>query len=330
MLRIATRRSALARAQAFQTGQLLQVRTGEPFELVPLATTGDLHPDRAVGDFDTKGLFVDAIRAAVLDGDCDVAVHSFKDLPSDPVDGLVVAAVPPREDPRDVLVSRDGAVLSTLADTATVGTSSQRRRLQLLRARPGLSVLPLRGNLDTRLRRVADGELDAVVVAFAGLRRLYRPEAEGGVGALGLPLTAAPLEPGECLPAADEVDGAVRRRRAAEGDLRRAAQWATSPASRVLAPAPPRRRRTVAIDSRIAAPPASTTRAASSRPTASGAARGPRWDWRSTRRWIGSASAPASSSTCGSTSVASAPTGARQPPPSASRKARSARTAAWV
>lgn len=202
MLRIATRRSALARAQAFQTGQLLQVRTGEPFELVPLATTGDLHPDRAVGDFDTKGLFVDAIRAAVLDGDCDVAVHSFKDLPSDPVDGLAVAAVPPREDPRDVLVSRDGAVLSTLADTATVGTSSQRRRLQLLRARPGLSVLPLRGNLDTRLRRVADGELDAVVVAFAGLRRLYRPEAEGGVGALGLPLTAAPLEPGECLPAA--------------------------------------------------------------------------------------------------------------------------------
>lgn len=202
MLRIATRRSALARAQAFQTGELLRARSGEPFELVPLATTGDLHPDRAVGDFDTKGLFVDAIRAAVLDGDCDIAVHSYKDLPSEPVGGLVVAAVPPREDPRDLLVTRDGAVLATLADTATVGTSSQRRRLQLLRARPGLSILPLRGNLDTRLRRVADGELDAVVVAYAGLRRLYRPEAEGGAGALGLPLAAAPLEPGECLPAA--------------------------------------------------------------------------------------------------------------------------------
>jgi hydroxymethylbilane synthase len=195
MIRIATRRSALARAQAFQTGQLFTARTGEPFELVPMATTGDLHPERPVGAFETKGLFVDALRQALLDGDCDVAVHSYKDLPTEAVPGVVIGAVPPREDPRDLLVSRDGFTLATLPPTAIVGTSSQRRRLELLRSRPSLQVLPLRGNLDTRLRKVAEGEFDAVVVAFAGLRRLYASEP------LGLPLTAAPLEPGECLPA---------------------------------------------------------------------------------------------------------------------------------
>jgi hydroxymethylbilane synthase len=100
-----------------------------------------------------------------------------------------------------VLVSRDGHVLSTLPPIATVGTSSERRRLQLLRAKPALQVLPLRGNIDTRLRKVADGEFDAVVLAFAGLRRLYVPREQGGAGPLGLPLRAAPLEPGECLPA---------------------------------------------------------------------------------------------------------------------------------
>jgi hydroxymethylbilane synthase len=207
VLRIATRRSALAQAQAFQTGRLLARRTGAEFELVPLATTGDLHPDTAVGDFGVKGLFVDTIRQAVLDGDCDLAVHSFKDLPTEHCPGLVVGAVPPREDPRDILISRHGYALATLPALATVGTSSERRRLQLLRAKPSLQVLPVRGNLDTRLRKVGDGEFDAVVVAFAGLRRLYAPAEAGGVGALGLPLTAAPLEPGECLPAA--AQGAI-------------------------------------------------------------------------------------------------------------------------
>jgi hydroxymethylbilane synthase len=201
VLRIATRRSSLARAQAFQTGQLITARTGADFELVPMATTGDRHPDRAIGAFDSKGLFVDAIRQAVVDGDCDIAVHSFKDLPTDGPDELTLGAVPPRADPRDVLVTRDGYALSTLPGIATVGTSSERRRLQLLRSKPGLQVLPVRGNLDTRLRKVADGEFDAVVVAFAGLRRLYAPEHAGGVGTLDLPLKAAPLEPGECLSA---------------------------------------------------------------------------------------------------------------------------------
>ncbi len=201
MIRIATRRSALARAQAFQTGQLISRRTGEDFELVPMATAGDRDPLRPVGAFETKGLFVDALRDALLDGYCDIAVHSYKDLPTQAAPGITIGAVPPREDPRDVLITRGGDRLSTLAPTATVGTSSERRRLELLRSRPSLQVLPLRGNLDTRLRKVAEGEFDAVVVALAGLRRLYVPEELGGVGALGLPLAAVPLEPGECLPA---------------------------------------------------------------------------------------------------------------------------------
>jgi len=203
MIRIATRRSALARAQAFQTGQLISERTGEDFELVPLATTGDAYPHRPVGAFESKGLFVDALRDALLDGYCDIAVHSYKDLPTQGIPGIVIAAVPPREDPRDVLVTRVGepARLSTLAPTATVGTSSERRRVELLRSRPSLQVLPLRGNLDTRLRKVAECEFDAVVVAFAGLCRLYVPKEMGGVGRLELPLAAVPLEPGECLPA---------------------------------------------------------------------------------------------------------------------------------
>jgi len=120
------------------------------------------------------------------------------------VPGLALAAVPEREDPRDVLVSRAGHAFATLPPMATVGTSSERRKLQLLRVKPGLQVLPLRGNLDTRLRKVAGGEFDAVVIAMAGLRRLYVPPEAGGAGALDLPLTAAPLEPGEMLPAAGQ------------------------------------------------------------------------------------------------------------------------------
>lgn len=196
-MRVATRRSDLARAQATQAARLV---AGDAHELVPLASTGDLHPERAIADFNAKGLFVDAIREAVLAGDCDVAVHSYKDLPTEPVDGLVVGAVPPRQDPRDLLVTRDGLHLGSLPRLATVGTSSERRRVQLLRARPDLQVLPVRGNLPTRLGKVASGELDAVVVALAGLRRLYRDPAEGGIGALDLAVAGAPLEPGQCLP----------------------------------------------------------------------------------------------------------------------------------
>jgi hydroxymethylbilane synthase len=201
VIRIATRRSALATAQATQTGQRIAERTGQPVELVPMASTGDLHPERRIEAFDIKGLFVDRIREAVLTGECDVAVHSYKDVPTEPHPDLVVAAVPGREDPRDLLVTRDGRTFAALDAGAIIGTSSERRRLQLLRVKPGLQVLPLRGNLDTRLRKVAEGELDAVVVALAGLKRLYTDPERGGAGPLQLPLKAVPLEPGEMVPA---------------------------------------------------------------------------------------------------------------------------------
>jgi hydroxymethylbilane synthase len=210
VLRIATRRSALAKAQAYQFGLL--VAKPSDFELVALATSGDVARDVPVDQVDVKGMFVDTIRQAVLDGDCDLAVHSYKDLPTEPAPGLTIGAIPRREDPRDILISRDGYALSTLPATATVATSSQRRRLQLLRARPSLQVLGIRGNLDTRLRKVAEGEYDAVVVAYAGLRRLYSPPEVMGLGPLGLPLKAAPLEPGECLSAAAQGALAVECR----------------------------------------------------------------------------------------------------------------------
>jgi hydroxymethylbilane synthase len=190
--RVATRRSALARAQARQVADALHAATGRPAELVPLATTGDEHPDRAIEAFDTKGLFVDRTREAVLEGDCHLVVHSYKDLPTEPVPGLVIGAVPQRVDPRDALVSRAGWRLAEIPRDreVAIGTSSARRRAQLLHHRRDVLVQPLRGNLTTRLARVAEGDLDAIVVALAGLLRL-QPDVGG--------LVAVPLEHGEML-----------------------------------------------------------------------------------------------------------------------------------
>jgi len=156
-----------------------------------MSTTGDDNPDRAIESFDAKGLFVDKTRQAVLAGDCDFVVHSYKDLPTAPAPGLVIACIPARVDPRDVLVTRAGTRLADLPRNRVVhvGTSSARRRAQLLKARRDLQVQPLRGNLDTRLAKVVDGQLDAVVVAMAGLLRL----------GVDVPLKAIPLEHGECL-----------------------------------------------------------------------------------------------------------------------------------
>ena len=136
------------------------------------------------------GVFVAELRVRLLAGDVDLVVHSLKDLPTAPADGLVVAAIPPREDPRDALVSRDDRTLAELARGARVGTGSPRRAAQLRAARPDLDVRPLRGNVDTRLRKVSDGELDAVVVAAAGLARLGR-----------LAETSELLDPATMLPA---------------------------------------------------------------------------------------------------------------------------------
>lgn len=210
--RVATRRSALARAQAGQVADALAAATGRPAELVPLATTGDEHPDRAIESFDAKGLFVDGTRRAVLAGDCHLVVHSYKDLPTEPAPGLTIGAVPARVDPRDALITRAGWRLAELPRDRqiTIGTSSSRRRAQLARHRRDVLVQPLRGNLDTRVGKVADGTLDGVVVAIAGLLRL-RPHVPG--------VTVVPLEHGEVLHAAAQGALAIECRADDEATL---------------------------------------------------------------------------------------------------------------
>lgn len=190
-LRLGTRRSLLARTQSEHVAAALRERTGREVELVEVTTHGDVSrvPLTAMAAAGT-GVFVSALRDALLEGRVDLAVHSLKDLPTAPAEGLVVAAVPPREDPRDVLVARDGLRLSELPEGARVGTGSPRRAAQLRAARPDLQVVDVRGNVDTRLRLVSDGEVDAVVLARAGLVRLGRADEATEV-----------LEPATMLPA---------------------------------------------------------------------------------------------------------------------------------
>jgi hydroxymethylbilane synthase len=170
-LRIGTRASALARTQTRSVAAAL----GVPVEIVPIVTDGD-RSAAAVAELGGTGVFVSALRAALLTDEIDVAVHSYKDLPTAPAEGIVIAAVPAREDPRDALVAAGGRTLAELPTGAKVGTGSPRRTAQLRALGLGLEVVPVRGNVDTRLRKVADGELDAVVLALAGLRRLGRDD----------------------------------------------------------------------------------------------------------------------------------------------------------
>ena len=170
-LRLATRASDLALTQSRLVADALTRATGDDVELVRVTTRGDVDrsPLSVIGG---QGVFVAAVRRAVLDDEADVAVHSCKDLPTEPAPGLVMSAVGEREDVRDVLVARDGLDLADLPDGARVGTGSPRRALQLRALRPDLEVVDVRGNVPTRLRLVDDGEVDAVVLAAAGLRRL--------------------------------------------------------------------------------------------------------------------------------------------------------------
>src|SRR4051812_34185192 len=150
VVRVGTRASALALAQTTHVADALARLGGFEVQLVRVTT----HGDRLTGSLASiggTGVFVTALRDAVLDGRCDVAVHSLKDLPTGPAEGLVVGAVPEREDPSDVLVARDGGTLETLPAGARVGTGSPRRAAQLLAARPDLEVVDIRGNVDTRL-----------------------------------------------------------------------------------------------------------------------------------------------------------------------------------
>jgi len=170
-LRIGTRGSALALAQATAVASMLRAH-GHEVEVVPMRTEGDRLASARLAAVGGKGLFVREIEDALLARSIDVAVHSLKDLPAELPDGLVLAAFPPREDPRDVLVARRPGGLDAMPAGAVVGTSSPRRRALVLAARPDLAVEPLRGNVDTRLRKLESGECEATVLAAAGLKRL--------------------------------------------------------------------------------------------------------------------------------------------------------------
>ena len=187
MIRIGTRGSLLATTQAGTVRDALQA-LGHDAELVIISTEGDRSsaPIAEIG----VGVFTTALRDAIADERVDVAVHSYKDLPTAEDPRLVIAAVPPRADSRDALVARDGLVLGELPAGSVIGTSSVRRAAQLRALGLGLEIRPLRGNLDTRLNRVSSGDLDAVVVARAGLARIGR-----------LDVVTETLEPVQMLPA---------------------------------------------------------------------------------------------------------------------------------
>jgi len=172
-LRIGTRGSALAMAQSSTVAEALEA-AGHPTELVRVSTPGDrsMAPIAEIG----VGVFTSALREALASGEVDVAVHSYKDLPTEPDPRLSLAAVPVREDPRDALVARDGLSLGELPPGSVVGTGSPRRASQLQALGLGLEVRGIRGNVDTRVRKVTDGEMDAVVLARAGLARVGRLE----------------------------------------------------------------------------------------------------------------------------------------------------------
>jgi hydroxymethylbilane synthase len=174
-LRIGSRPSRLALAQAeIIRKSLARAVPGVTTEIVEIRTTGDKLTTASLAQVGGKGLFIRELEQALLDHRIDLAVHSMKDLPAVLAPEFRLAAVPPREDARDVLVARNGDSIDVLPKGTRLGTTSSRRRFQALRANPGLEVSPLRGNVDTRLQRVADGAFDAIIVAMAGLRRLGR------------------------------------------------------------------------------------------------------------------------------------------------------------
>ena len=179
-LTIATRESRLALWQAEHVRSLLQARLGTAVQLLGMTTLGDQILDRSLSKVGGKGLFVKELETALAEGHADLAVHSLKDVPMNLPEGFALAAVLEREDPRDALVSPRYGSLAALPQGARVGTSSLRRVAQLLAARPDLRIEPLRGNLDTRLRKLDEGHYDAIVLAAAGLMRLDLAERIAG------------------------------------------------------------------------------------------------------------------------------------------------------
>jgi hydroxymethylbilane synthase len=212
-LRIGTRRSRLALAQAGEVAERL-ARAGVESEVIPMATSGDRGAPVTSSTAGVKGLFVAEIVRALQDGEVDLAVHSAKDLPAADDEGVAVAAVPPRVDPSDLLVTRD----LTLREGAIVGTSSLRRRAQLLALRPELRLVEIRGNVDRRLRKLEDGEVDGVVLAAAGIARLGATPPSSEV----LPIVPAPGQ--GCLAVQTRADDVATWE---------AATWLDDPDSRV-------------------------------------------------------------------------------------------------
>ena len=203
-LRLGSRKSPMAITQSRQVADMITERTGRLVEIVGVTTLGDVSRAQLT-QIGGTGVFVGALREALLAGEVDLAVHSLKDLPAAPAAGIALAAVPPRDDPRDALIARDGVKLADLPAGASIGTGSLRRAAQLLALRPDVRCVPIRGNAGTRLQKVTDGELDAVVLACAGLTRI------GSAGAI-----TQVLEPDEMLPAPGQGSLAVECR---DGDL---------------------------------------------------------------------------------------------------------------
>jgi len=203
-LRLGTRGSQLALAQSRWVARRLEESwPGLEVELRVIRTSGDAIQEVPLHALGGKGLFVKEIEEALLRGEVDLAVHSLKDVPAEIPEGLRLSAFPPRADPRDLVITREGGGLSSLPPGARIGSSSLRRQFQLRALRPDLEVVPLRGNVDTRLRRLREGKVDGVVLARAGLERL------------GLDPGGEPLDPGEFIPAVGQGVLAVETR---EGD----------------------------------------------------------------------------------------------------------------
>ncbi|GAA4349299.1 hydroxymethylbilane synthase [Angustibacter luteus] len=199
-LRLGTRRSPLAMAQSGQVAAAITAATGSAVELVEVTTEGDVSREHLT-QIGGTGVFAAALRAALLAGEVDLAVHSLKDLPTTPEPGLTIAAVPVRSDARDVLVARDGLTLGELPAGSRLGTGSPRRAAQVLALGLGLELEPVRGNVDTRIGFVHDGVLDGVLLARAGLIRLDRADEATEV-----------LDPLQVLPAAGQGALAVECR----------------------------------------------------------------------------------------------------------------------
>lgn len=188
-LRLGSRRSPMAVAQSGDVARLITARTGRPVEIVGVTTFGDVSREHLT-QIGGTGVFVSALRESLLLGEVDFAVHSLKDLPTGAAPGIKLAAVPYRDDPRDALVGRDGAKLADLPAGARVGTGAPRRAAQLTLLRADVECVPIRGNANTRLAKLHDGEFDAVVLAYAGLARIGRTD-----------LVTEIFEPDDMLPA---------------------------------------------------------------------------------------------------------------------------------